>query len=136
MYYEMLIKENYWSPWDPTLDKLTGYSTKMTYVEYWSRWSILSNTYIIDADDYHLWVKVTEPPVNGYTLEDLMYEYQCPYNEKINFYEPPEICFHRWYNWHNRWSETHPDRLREIQKNYHNKQYFQINYDQFRGMYS
>ena len=137
MYFALLFKEYHWFPWDPTLDKLTGYSTKMTYVEYWSSWSILNDAYIIDADEELLWVKLKEPKYGScYTVEQLRDEFQSPYNETIKSYEPPEMHCFDWYEWHNRWSETCPDRLREIQKNFNNSQYFQITYDQFRGMYS
>ena len=56
MYYTKINKEYAYNEWDYQKDRLTGWKTNMSLVDYWSAWSILYDAYIIDMDDYILWV--------------------------------------------------------------------------------
>ena len=95
MYYTMFYKDLAYHIWDYYEDQLTGISTKMTQVEYWSAWSILHDAYIIDMDDVMLWVELERPNTGDictcWTMDDLRDWFLCPYNKNIKSYEPPKI---------------------------------------------
>ena len=138
MYYTKINKEYAYNEWDYQKDKLTGWATNMSLVDYWSAWSILYDAYIIDMDDYILWVELERPDGRDcFTAEELKNEYLCPYNKTIKAYEPIGFNY-RPYMWLNRWSEMHEDWLREVQKNFNNKEKFvlsQAKWDRVKGVY-
>lgn len=135
MYYTMFSKSYAYHIWDYYEDQLTGISTKMTQVEYWSAWSILHDAYILDMDDVMLWVELERPNTGDictcWIMDELRDWFRCPYNKVIKAYEPPKIGDSGLYEWHNRWSETHKDWLREVQKNFNYKENFTLSQAQW-----
>ena len=135
MYYTKFCKGSQWRPWDWMEDQITGHCTKLTQIEYWSAWSILHDAYILDMDDHMLWVEL-ERSYSGdigtcWSNEELRDWFLCPYNKTIKAYEPPKIGDSGLYEWHNRWSETHKNWLREVQKNFNNKENFLLSQAQW-----
>lgn len=131
----MFYKDWAYHIWDYWEDQLTGISTKMTQVEYWSAWSILHDAYVLDMDDRVLWVEL-ERSYSGdigtcWSDEELRDWFLCPYNKAIRAYEPPKIGEAGFYEWHNRWSETHNDWLKEVQKNFNYKENFVLSQAQW-----
>lgn len=130
----MFYKDLAYHIWDYWEDQLTGISTKMTQVEYWSAWSILHDAYILDMDDVMLWVGLERPNTGDictcWTAQELRDEFLCPFNKTINAYEPVGWDYHL-YEWHNRWSETQNHWLKEIQKNFIHKENFVLSQAQW-----
>ena len=138
MYYTKINKEYAYNEWDYHKDKLTGWATNMSLVDYWSAWSILYDAYILDMDENILWVELERPVgIDCLTADELKNEYLCPYNNIIKAYEPIGWDY-RLYMWGSRWSEFHIDWLKQVQKNFNNKENFtlhQAKWDRVKGVY-